>query len=574
MIFMRFLQIFSLLAVLQLPASAPAQQRPQPEMATGFGPVAGAEAADFMIVTANPYATRAGYEILQQGGSAADAAITAQLVLGLSEPQSSGLGGGAFILHYDAKKQRLTSYDGRETAPGLAGPFLFQHAGKPMAFMDAVVGGRAVGVPGVPALLKALHRRHGVLEWPALFAAPVKLAEDGFTVSPRLAKMVAAAQPRLARFPQTAAYFLPHGRPLRAGDTRKNPAYAATLKRYAASGPPEFYRGKTAFDIVQTVQTVHDNPGLLALHDFGGYAVKQRDPVCGPYRAYVVCSMGEPSSGGLTLLQILGMLKYFTVTDDARGWNIIAQASALAFANRNLYMADPDFVNTPGRALLDPEYLEVLATLIRPDEPLAAAEPVKPAGWDGPLYRQDMALERPGTTHISVVDRDGNIVSMTSSIEGAFGSHVMTGGFLLNNQLTDFAFTPAGEDRKPVANMVEGGKRPRSSMSPTVVFNAGGEPVLVIGSAGGSRIIGYVLAQIVAMIDWNMPLDEAFVMRHTLARGVKVETEDAELAEALTALGNQVELKTLNSGLTAIGIGRNGLAAAADPRREGLALGQ
>ncbi len=574
MIFLRFLQISALFAVFYPPAWAQDVQRPQPEISSGFGEVSSASGTDFMIVTANPYASRAGYEILKKGGSAADAAITAQLTLGLTEPQSSGLGGGAFILHYDAKEKQLTSYDGRETAPNLAGPFLFQQEGKPMEFMSAVVGGRAVGVPGTPALLKEFHQLHGSLTWMELFNEPIKLAEEGFTVSPRLEKMVIEAKDRLSKFSQTAAYFLPGGQALKAGTVLKNPAYAETLKDYSFYGPVRFYRGQIAADIVQTVQNIEDNPGLLSVHDFAAYEVKQRDPVCGPYRAYIVCSMGEPSSGALTLLQTLGMLEHFKITNDAKGWSLIAQASALAFADRNLYMADPDFVNSPGVKLLEPGYIKTRAGLINPDKPLEVIEPGRPESWDGPLYEQGPDISKPGTSHISVVDKDGNIVSVTTTIEGAFGSHVMAHGFLLNNQLTDFAFTPIDKDQKLVANMAEGGKRPRSSMSPTIVFDASGNPVFVVGSAGGSRIIGYVLEQIIAALDWNIPIEEAIAMKHTLARGATIETENTALEQGLKALENQVDVKTLNSGLTAIQIRGDSLIGAADPRREGLALGQ
>jgi len=580
MIFLRFLQILLVFTGLSFSAYAQGAQdepRPQPEISTGYGETSRAEGQGFMIVTANPYATRAGHEILKKGGSAVDAAITAQLVLGLVEPQSSGLGGGAFMLHYDAKNKKLQTYDGRETAPSLSGPFLFQQNGKPMKFFDAVVGGRAVGVPGVPALLKETHELHGKLTWMELFDEPVRLAREGFEVSPRLAKMVEEAKDRLGKDYSASQYFLPSGQPIKPGDLLKNADYENTLRDYAFYGSSRFYRGQVATDIMNTVQNITENPGVLTRHDFTSYEVKERDPVCGPYRTYIVCSMGEPSSGGLTLLQILGMLEPFDLEiwgpKDARSWHAIASASALAFADRNQYMADPDFVNTPGLKLIDPEYLKQRSSLIQMDKPLTPVKAGKPKSWNGPLYETGNEISKPGTSHISIVDSYGNIISMTTTIEGAFGSHVMTNGFLLNNQLADFAFTPIDAEQKLVANMVEGGKRPRSSMSPTIVFDQTGQPVLVLGSAGGSRIIGYVLQRIISVLDWEMPLDDALAMKHTLARSRAIETENEQLETWFGELKNSVELKQLNSGITAIAIKNGNLTGAADPRREGLALG-
>lgn len=578
MVFLKSFQILSL--VLLVPFTALAQEiiRPQPEISTGYGEISKAHGQDFMIVTANPYATKAGYEILKKGGSAVDAAITAQLVLGLVEPQSSGLGGGAFMLHYDAQAKTLRTYDARETAPALAGPFLFQQNGKAMPFFDAMVGGRAVGVPGIPSLLKETHDLHGKLTWMELFDEPIMLAKEGFKVSPRMAGMVENAKERLAKDYSASQYFLPAGEPIKSGDTLKNPSYESTLRDYAFYGPSRFYRGQFAYDIAQTVQHIKDNPGVLTPHDFASYEIKIREPVCGPYRTYIVCSMGEPSSGGLTILQALGMLERFDLKGwgarDARSWHAISWASALAFADRNTYMADPDFVNTPGVALIDPEYLQQRSNIIELDKPIEAIVAGVPESWTGPLYETGHEISKPGTTHISIIDANSNIVSMTSTIEGAFGAHVMSNGFLLNNQLTDFAFTPIDDDQNLLANMAEGGKRPRSSMSPTIVFDQAGKPVLVIGSAGGSRIIGYVLQRIIAVLDWGMDIDKALAMQHTLARSEKIETETQQVKAQLTQIGNIVELKTLNSGMTAIRIKDGNFTGAADPRREGLALGR
>lgn len=571
-----FLQITLFVFAVINPAVAIAQDitRPQPEIATGITQVQSATANNFMAVTANPYATEAAYNILKKGGSAVDAAITAQLVLGLVEPQSSGIGGGAFMLHYDAASKELVTYDGRETAPALIGPFMFQKEGKPMNFMEAVIGGRAVGVPGVPMLLKDAHQAHGKLTWMELFDEPIQIAKEGFTVSPRLASMVKEAAERLNTFQNTAQYFLPKGKPIQAGQTLKNPEYENTLRDFAFYGPQIFYQGTRVHQTVSLVQTIEDNPGLLTAQDFAAYQIKKRDPVCGPYRAYIVCSMAEPSSGGLTTLQTLALLEGFDLAQQTpETFATIAQASALAFADRGAYMADPDFVNTPGVALLEPEYIKSRRALIDPSKPLTDIHAGAPPSWNGSLYQKGFDIDKPSTTHISIIDANGNIVSMTSSIEGAFGSHVMVDGYLLNNQLTDFSFAPI-RDKQLIANMAEPGKRPRSSMAPTIVFDAAGAPVLVVGSAGGSRIIGYVLEQIITKIDWGMSAEEAMARPHTLARNSKIETEDEAIARPLRQLGYTVETKPLTSGLTAIHIQGDNYSGTADPRREGTAKGQ
>jgi len=557
-------------------------ERANPE---GAGPAAAHEqtaiAKDFMIVTANPLASQAGYEMLQRGGSAADAAIAAQAVLGLVEPQSSGLGGGAFVLYYDAKAKELKSYDARETAPGLAGPFLFYEDGKIMDFKAAQLSGKSVGVPGVPKLLAYLHQVHGVRTWMELFNPAIELAEDGFDVSPRLAAMIAQHGDDLRSFSPADQYFFKVGEPLKAGALLKNPEYAETLKDMAFTGANIFYEGPLADQIVQTVQNVQGRPGFMTAEDLRRYDIKARKPVCAPYRLYVVCSMGEPSSGGLTVLQALGMLEGYDLgalgADNPQSWSLIAQASALAFADRNMYMADPDFVNTPGVLLLDPEYIEQRRALMDPARPLQdlVAEAGVPALWDGPLYDRGNSLDKPGTSHISVVDSEGNILSMTTTIESAFGSHQMVGGFLLNNELTDFSFDSIGEEGALVANMVEGGKRPRSSMAPVIVFNLEGNPVLTLGSAGGSRIIGYVLQRIIAVLDWEKDLAESMGMANIIARSEKnIEVEENSiLSKTLQENGHNIVQSSMISGLTGIHIKEDNLIGSADPRREGMALG-
>jgi gamma-glutamyltranspeptidase/glutathione hydrolase len=581
MIFRRFLQILTCIVAFGsycAPAAAQVDFRPQPEISTGSVAQSTLKGEDFMIVTANPHASRAGYDILKRGGSAADAAIAAQLVLGLVEPQSSGLGGGAFALHYDAASKRLTSYDGRESAPGLAGPFLFYKDGKALGFREAAMGGRSVGVPGVPALLSHLHEAHGRATWMELFEEATALAQEGFEVSPRMAMMVEHGAEHLGRYAETADYFLPDGRPLKAGAVLKNPDYAAVLQDFAFTGDSVFYRGRYGKAMVEHVQNIADSAGLLSLRDLADYRVKEREPVCGPYRRYIVCSMGEPSSGGLTILQALSMLERFDLramgADSTKAAHVIAQASGLAFADRGLYMADTDFVNTPGVALLNPDYMKARAALIDEDAPMEAFEAGVPPDWEGPLFERSADITKPGTTHISVIDAYGNIVSMTSSIESAFGAHVMVDGFLLNNQLTDFSFHPFDGDQNLIANMVEPHKRPRSSMAPVIVFDHEGAPVLVIGSAGGSRIIGYVLQRIIAMVDWDMEIGESLAAGHVLGRGAAIDLEDEQHKAALEAMGHSVKVRALNSVLTAIMIEDDTLIGAADPRREGVAMGE
>lgn len=579
MIYRLFLQVLCV-ALIGVGSAKAAEDAIQPEISTGkTAQVSKAEGQDFMIVTANPLATKAGYDILKRGGSAADAAIAAQLVLGLVEPQSSGIGGGAFVMYYDAEKKELKSIDGRETAPGLAGPFLFYEDGKPMGFKEAILSGKSVGVPGVPQLLSHLHQVYGNVTWMELFAEARGLAQNGFEVSPRLAQMIEHHAEDLKYDAGSAAYFLDEdGKALAAGTILKNPAYDKTLGDMAFYGVPAFYEGDTASHIVSAVQNNPNGAGFMTASDLQGYELKERKPVCAPYRIYVVCSFGEPSSGALTMLQTLGMLKNYDLAemgaDNPKSWSVITQASALAFADRNKYIADPDFVNTPNFALLDPEYLAARAALINPDKPLETIEAGKPPLWDGPLYAKGNSIDKPGTSHISVIDKEGNILSMTTTIESAFGSHIMVDGFLLNNELTDFSFESIGEDGQLIANMVEGGKRPRSSMSPTIVFDLQGKPVLVVGSAGGSRIIGYVLQRIIATLDWGMDIDDALAMKHILARGQVIEMEDeSAISKELSANGFNVKTGELNSGLTAIQIRGDTYIGAADPRREGTAMG-
>jgi gamma-glutamyltranspeptidase/glutathione hydrolase len=535
---------------------------------------------DWMVAAANPLAVEAGAKVLRAGGSAADAMVAAQVVLGLVEPQSSGLGGGAFLVWYDAASGQLTTLDGRETAPLAATPTLFQDDdGEPLAFFDAVVGGLSVGTPGTPALLEEAHRRWGRSPWPGLFSDGIRLADEGFLVSPRLASLVEIDAERLSRFPATAAYFLPGGEPLQQGQRLVNPDYAETLRTLAADGSAGFYGGEIASGIVTTVRTAPGNPGVLSGTDLALYQIIERDAVCAAYRVYDVCGMGPPSSGALTVGQILGMLNSYDLDamgpESAETWRLIGEASRLAFADRGRYMADSDFVPMPTAGLVDPDYLSGRAELLNAEGALAEVTPGNPEFDHALNWADDASFELPSTSHISIVDAYGNVLSMTTTIENGFGSRLMTNGFLLNNEMTDFSFR-THRDGVPIANRLEPGKRPRSSMSPTIVMRDGA-PVLAIGSPGGSRIIGYVAKSIIAWADWDMDVQQAVSLPHLVNRfgtyDVELGTAAEGYADALIEIGFEVNPRDLTSGLHAIEIG-DGLSGGADPRREGIALGE
>ncbi|WP_414653400.1 gamma-glutamyltransferase [Geminicoccus sp.] len=571
------------LGLLFVPGAVLADDRPPPELPSGrSAPMPAFTADQQMIVTANPLATEAGRNVLAKGGSAVDAMIAAQFVLNLVEPQSSGIGGGAFLLHWDAAAGNLTSFDGRETAPAAATPDRFLGPdGQPMPFTDAVAGGHSVGVPGTLALLELAHRLHGKLPWPDLLAPAIRLAEEGFPISPRLAGAIADSSAGLAEFTEARAYFLEEdGTPRTAGSVLRNPAFARTLRRIAAAGSAPFYQGAIGQEIVAAVAGAARNPATLTMQDLADYRVVLRDPVCRPYRVYRVCGMGPPSSGGIAVLQILGLLEHFDMAGlgpTADGMQVLAEASKLAFADRNLYLADSDFIQVPVRGLLDQAYLTARAQAIALDRSIAEAEAGNPPWREATLLAPDESDKLPGTSQLVVVDAAGNAVSMTTTIESGFGSRLMAGGFLLNNELTDFAFAPE-ENGRPVANRLEPGKRPRSSMAPTIVFDQAGAPILLIGSPGGSQIIGYVAQALVAILDWGMAPQEAVAMGHVLSRNGPVEleagTEAADFEAALRARGQEVQVKPLNSGLHAIRLGPTGLESGVDPRREGAAAGE
>lgn len=538
----------------------------------------------YMVAAADSRAVNAGLAILKAGGSATDAAIAVQLVLTLVEPQSSGIGGGAFMVHYDDASNKVTSYDGRETAPGASTEDLLLTAdGQPMKFFDAVVGGRAVGTPGVLAMLAMAHAKHGKLPWSELFHPAIELANDGFTVSKRLAKMVSGHfGEHLKTFPETRAYFFPDGKAIQEGQILKNPDFAQTLTAIAKHGAKAFYRGELAAKIAKTVQNAPNRNGLLSQSDLSVYTAKSRAPICYPYRSYRICGMGPPSSGALTVGQILGILEEFDMpglgAKSPLAWHLLAEASKLSFADRNQFIADTDFIDTSLEWMIDRSYLADRATSINPENALKT--PVLPGRhctFASVGCVPDNSEKRSGTSHLSIVDGSGNAVSMTTTIEGPFGSFLMTGGFLLNNQLTDFSFAPKIND-VPIANRVEPGKRPRSSMSPTLVFNSNGTLRLVIGSPGGNRIIGYVAKTLIAVLDWGLDVQSAIELGNLVNRNSVTEVEqntDSELLRPeLEKLGHRVKVQTMVSGLHGIEIVNGVMRGGADPRREGIALGR
>lgn len=555
-----------------LPLLVLAESPTQPEQASGYAAKPAVTAQRHMAVTANPHATRAALDILRAGGSAADAAIAAQLVLNVVEPQSSGVGGGAFLLHWDAAKRGLAAYDGRETAPRAAQPDRFAGA----RFPDVVATGKSIGTPGVVAMLAAVHERHGKLAWHRLFEPAIHLAQSGFQVSPRLHRLL--RDDAFLRNEEQARrlYYHDDGSPFAVGERLYNPALAQTLRQIAIEGAPAFYRGALAQRIAATARVTG---GDLDAADLAAYEVKVREPVCGRYRSWRVCGMPPPSSGGIGVLQMLGVLERVPfaqakpMSPEAVHW--VAEAGRLAFADRKRYLGDADFVAVPQRELLAPGYLDARARLLRRDASVGVAPPGELAHREA--FADDTAAEIPATTHVSVVDALGNAVAMTSSIEDAFGSRTMIGGFLLNNQLTDFSFAPDDAGR-PAANRIEAGKRPLSSMAPTMVFDPRGDLVAVLGSPGGSRIINYVAQTLVALLDWNMAPDAALALPRFGSRNGPTELEAGVFADAmkprLQALGHEVKTDDMTSGLHVIVRRDRRWVGAADPRREGVAAGE
>ncbi|MCW9002788.1 MAG: gamma-glutamyltransferase [Rhodospirillales bacterium] len=563
------------------PASSPSYPQAAPEGLGARRSVEATHASRHMVAAANPHAVKAGLSILQAGGSAIDAAIAAQMVLNVVEPQSSGIGGGGFLLHL-ASGGQIEAFDGRETAPASARPDMhLRPDGTKKKFFEAAIGGNAVGVPGLLSMLHMAHARHGRLPWAALFQPAITLAEDGFPVSPRLHRLIAADK-HLKTFPDTAAFFYgPDGSALPIGATLRNPPLARTLSAIAQGGPDAFYKGPIATDIAATIRNATVNPGGMTIADMAAYRTIVRDPICAPYRVWVVCGMGAPSSGGIATLQILGLLEGFDLAGigpgSAEAVHLIAEASRLAFADRALYVADPDFTQVPQSGLIDPTYISGRAKLISLTASMGEAKPGDPQGRTSRANGLDRGEGGNSTTHISIVDSDGNVVSMTTSIENAFGSRMMVRGFLLNNQLTDFAFSPTQEG-KTVANAAAPGKRPRSSMAPTIVRDAAGKPVLAIGSPGGSRIIAYVVKTLIGVLDWELDMQTAVSLPNFANRNGATEIEEGSPLERLTldleALGHQVRAVPMTSGLHGIRLHDGGLEGGADPRREGEARGE
>ena len=533
-----------------------------------------------MVAAAHPLAAEAGRDMLRAGGSAIDAAIAAQAVLGLVEPQASGIGGGAVILHFDAKRGQTTAWDGREAAPAGATPELFLRPdGTPLPFTEAVMSGRSIGVPGALAALEALHRLQGRLPWARLFAPAIALAEEGFAITPRLAGAIADSAEKMRRSPTAADYFLDaDGAPWPEGHLLRNPAYAATLRTIAAEGAGALLTGPIAEDIAATSRAWGEG-GTMTTADLAAYRPVLREPVCGPYRAVVVCGFPPPSSGGVAVGQILGVLEHLDMAAlpprSLQAAHVFAEAARLAFADRNLYLADTDFIAVPLRGLLDRGYLSQRAQMLDP----ARANPSPRAG--NPDRRRAAWAPQPdqpeyGTSHISIVDDAGNAISMTTTVESVFGSFAMVRGFLLNNELTDFSFRPE-VDGRPVANRVEPGKRPRSSMSPSLVFDRDGHLLLAVGSPGGGRIISFTAQALVGILDWGLSPQQAIDLPRIVTMGGPVEleagTEAADLAAGLQAMGHRVVVQAETSGLHAILVTPQGLIGGADRRREGVALG-
>jgi gamma-glutamyltranspeptidase/glutathione hydrolase len=531
-----------------------------------------------MVAAANPLAVDAGLNVLRKGGTAVDAAVAVQAVLGLVEPQSSGLGGGAFLTYYDAKTKTVIGYNGRETAPAGAGPDMFlNEAGKPLPFVQAVLSGRATGTPGAVAMLAMAQKAHGKLAWKDLFVDAERMADQGFIVSPRLAGMITSAAPQ-AKAPDAVAYFTkPDGTRYQAGDTLKNPAYAATLRKVAAEGPKALLEGPIAQAIVARVRQ-EPLPSSMTLADLKDYKPKVGPAVCRPHLVYVVCVPDGPSSGA-AILEGLGILERTDIASrgptDAQAWFLFAQASRLMYADRDRYFGDPDFVSVPVDGLLEPAYLDARAELIG-DTAGPAPAPGKPRGAG--VRAPDATVEPGGTSHMVIVDANGDAVSMTTTVESIFGSGRMVGGFFLNNQMTDFSFAPKNPDGTEAANAVGPRKRPRSSMAPTIVLDSKGKLAAAVGSPGGNSILAYNLKALVGILDWNMPIQDAIALPNLIARGDSFAAEPEKFApgvvEALAAKG--VVFRGSGgegSGLHGVVVTPQGLQGGADPRREGVAKG-
>ncbi|CAM4035823.1 gamma-glutamyltransferase family protein [Vreelandella rituensis] len=565
-----------------------------PEVDSGYTEKPGWEMENFAVAAANPLATDAGYQVIKAGGSAVDAAIAVQMVLMLVEPQSSGIGGGAFLMHYDGDE--VKAYDGRETAPDAVDETLFLEDGEPLEFMEAVASGLSVGVPGTLRMLEIAHAEHGELAWEALFTPAITLAKQGFVVSPRL--HTSLANDDYLREDSLAGqfYYTEEGEALEVGETLRNPALAEILEAIAEKGSDALHQGSIAEDLVARVQSHPSRPGAMTLEDLENYAARVREPLCTAWQQWEVCGFPPPSSGHLTIMQILGMLDHLPLVEapleagaPSEGWlHQFLEASRLAFADRGRYIADPAYVSAPGEdwaLMLHPDYLALRADLIERQTMGSDAEPGRPGEVTMTWASQPQQPEY-GTSHISIIDAEGRAVAMTTTIEQAFGSRILAdggtglpGGYLLNNELTDFSFTPE-VDGLPVANRVEPGKRPRSSMSPTLVFERdGGELVASLGSPGGAAIIHYTARTLIALRDWGMNAQQALDLPHAITLGGPVYLEEGRFPEttriSLSERGHEVSERELTSGLQVIVRQPEGkLFGGADPRREGVVMGE
>jgi gamma-glutamyltranspeptidase / glutathione hydrolase len=574
----------------QTAPAAPAQALRQPEtsattrfyvaddQSTVRSPADAAATGQAVATAADPLATEAGRELLAAGGTAADAALATAIALTVVEPQSSGLGGGGFLVWYDAKTGRIHTLDGRERAPAAAGPDRFLGSdGKPMSFQQAVPGGYSVGVPGLLALVAEAHKRWGKRPFAELFAPAIRFAEAGITVSPRLHRFTTSRQAMLAADKAAAAIFLdPAGKPWPVGHLLKQPELAASLRLIARDGPDAFYKGPIGEQITRAVATAHNNPAALTAEDLASYRVTARDPLCRPYRQWRICTMGPPSAGGTAVLQILLQLERFDLKslgpENLLAHHLFAESQRLAFADREAFGADGDFVPVPTNGLLDPAYIAARSSLIRLDRAMADAPAGTPAGG-APRIGQRLA-DVPATSHLSAADRAGNLASLTSTIEGPFGSGLVAAGIVLNNELTDFDLDPRRPDGSQSPNAVQPGKRPRSSMAPTIVTDSRGRPIASFGAAGGATIIAQVAKAIIAHLDWGLPIEDALAVPQVFAdrRGLRYEQGSTLEAKAagLKALGHK-EVRSATLPLKANAIARvpGGWRGAADPRSEG-----
>lgn len=544
------------------------------------------EASDYsksIVVTSNPYASKAAAEILRNGGSAVDAAITAQFVLTLTQPQSTGIGGGAFMLYWDKNSEKLYALDGREKAPASASPQLFLNKdGQPRKFYpDAVVGGISVGVPGMMRFLEQAHKKFGKLKWSVLLEYPIRLAEEGFELSSALYRTLSFL-PDLKKIEPASSYFYKDNRngeltPLPIGTILTNAEYAKTLKRIAKFGPEELYSGQTANLIINAVNNSPFSPGLITLEDLANYTAVWRDPICGFYRKYKVCSMPPPTSGGITMLMMLKMLERFDFESEHPNSpnfiHLFSEAGSLAYADRDYYIADPDFVDIPVNGMLNEDYISERSKLIKKETSLRDRKPGKPKGYK--KFSKNVDISRPSTSHLVIVDNFGNSISLTSTIEGPFGSHLMAGGFMLNNELTDFSLIPK-KNGLFVANRVEANKRPRSSMTPTIIFNPEGEIYALTGSPGGNSIIGYVTKSVMAMVDWDLSPQDTVSLPHFIRKGENTElergTDIVRYKQFLEKKGHKVVIIPKVSGLQIIKKKNKGFIGGTDPRGEGLVI--